>query len=845
MASKRIKGITIEIGADTKELTKAISEAEKKIGDAAYKLRDINKLLKADPKNVELLTQKQEALNEALKGTREKLRQEQEALEQLGRQDQTDDVKEKQKALQREIIETKQSLEQLEDEYRDFGSVAKQQSIEAGEAMKAAGEKVQAAGQAISGVGRTMTTYVTTPIVAGFTASAKAAIDWESAFTGVKKTVDGTDEEYERLADAIKEMSSEMMASKEEIAGVMEVAGQLGVTGVDNLIAFTKTAVMLGDTTNLSADTAATSFARILNITGDGYDKVSNMGSAVVDLGNNMATSESEIVEMANRLASAGKISGLTTQEILALSAAMSSVGIQAEAGGTAMAQTMKGIQDTVSKATAADATQGQIDALETLASVAGKTAEEFAQSWQTKPMQTIQDFINGLSNLKESGGDTFAILDELGMSGIRQSNMLQSLALASDQLSKATNISNTAWSENTALSDEAAKRYDTMEAKLFQLKESLSTLAGEVGDRLLPYIEKAVGYIDQLIEKFKGLSDEQIDTAVKIAALVAVIGPALMIIGGIITGIGKLIFAFGQIKIAIATIGGWISTLVGWISAAAGAVTSALTHVATIMGTTAGALLGAIGLVVAAIVVWIKNWDAIKEAAGLFCERTAEHFQELKESLSQTFADVQEAAGLLKERTAEHWEELKAKASEIWGGIKTTISEKVENAVASVKEFFEGLGDFFGGLVEKAKKWGSDLIGGIKSGIESGISGVKNAANKVGTAIHERLHFSEPDVGPLSDFNSWMPDMMKQMAQQINAGIPGVTSAMQNVAGSMRGEFAPDYSGQLASINNGIGQLAAAGGGNITVPVYIGQQKFAQAVVDAGRLNTYRNGGR
>jgi len=853
MASKRIKGITIQIGADTTELTKAISEAEKKIGDAAYKMRDINKLLKADPKNVELLTQKQKALTEAIEGTREKLKKEQEALEQLKSGPQTDEVIHKQEALSREIVETEQKLESLEREYKEFGSVAQQQSKIAAQEMQNAGQKIQEVGQGISSVGRGMTQYVTAPIVAGFTASTKAAIDWESAFTGVKKTVDGTDEEYEQLADAIKEMSTEMAASKTEIAGVMEAAGQLGVTGVDNLIAFTKTAVMLGDTTNISAQDAAISFARILNITGDGYNKVSNMGSAVVALGNNMATSESEIVAMTTRLASAGKIAGLTTQELLALSAAMTSVGIEPEAGATAMVQTFKGIQAAISGA--AEGNEKMIEKLQQLAQISGMTAEEFTSAWKTKPMEVITNFVKGLEKLKDTGGDTFGVLDELGMSGVRQSNMIQALALATEQLTNATGIANKGWSENTALSEEAEKRYATMAAKLTQLKESLSNLAITVGERLMPYLEKLIGYVDELITKFEGLSDEQVDAAIKIAGFAAAVGPVLLVIGGITTAIGKFVWALGTIKGAFAA---------GGVFAGAGE---------TLAGVGAGisGLLGPIAAVAFAVAVWVKNWNEIQEAGQLLVERTKEHLEQIK-------ADWIAVTDAVKEYSTAKWAEIKEKFSLFMEGMKIgsqiawdfikgqfqekidfikglvdggfgfieeTIRTRIENARSEIETKLNLIKTIFEGIVEGAKLWGEHLIQNFIDGIKSKTGLISTVMSGVGQTIASYIHFSEPDVGPLSNFNSWMPDMMKQMAQQINAGIPGVESAMQNVAGSMRGEMAPDYSGQLASINNGIGQLAAAGGGTITVPVYIGQQKFAQAVVDANRINNYRNGGR
>lgn len=856
MASKRIAGITIEIGADTQKLTDAIRKFEKQINTSKNALKDVNKLLKGDPKNTDLLTQKQKLLTESIDGTKKKLEEEKKALEQLKAGPQTDETIRQQENLTREIADTEQQLKSLESEYKQFGSVSQQQAKVAAEAMKETGKKIQDAGQGIKDVGSAMTRNVTVPVATGFAASAKAAIDWETAFTGVKKTVDASEQEYEQLADSIKDMSTKMASSKSEIAGVMEVAGQLGVTGVSNLEAFTKTAVMLGDTTNLSAEEAATSFARILNITGDGYDKVSNMGSAVVDLGNNMATSESEIVNMANRLASAGKISGLTTQEILALSAAMSSVGIQAEAGGTAMAQTMKGIQSAISTAAAPDATQKAKDNLALLARVAGHTSEEFVQAWKEKPMQAINDFVVGLSNLKEEGGDTFAVLDELEMSGIRQSNMLQSLALASDQLAKATDISNEAWKDNTALSAEADKRYATMAAKLTQLKESLGNLAITVGERLMPYIEKIIGWIDKLIVKFEGLSDEQIDAGIKIAAFAAAIGPALMAIGNLVIFVGKFVTALGSIKAAFAA-GGALSGI-GEAFAGVGAAISGL--------------LVPIGLVAAAIAVWVHNWDAIVEAGQLFVERTKEHLS----AISESWHAVVDALGVY---LSAKWEEIKNNFSMAMEGIKLgfgiawdyitgifsskiefikgvaeggfsyveeTIRTRIENAKAAIQTALDGIKIAFELVGNLARSWGEHLISNFIDGIKSKFSMLTTVVSGMASTIRSYLHFSEPDVGPLADFNSWMPDMMKQMAQQINAGIPGVESAMQNTASAMKeGYESVDYSGQLASINQGIGRLAMAGDTTINIPLQMDGMNLGRAVAKVNLMNNYRSGGR
>ena len=902
MASKRIKGITIEIGADTTKLTDEIKEAEKQIGDASYKLRDINKLLKVDPQNVELLTQKQKALMDAIDGTKDKLTQEKQALEQLKNSKQTDEVIAKQEALTREIIETEQKLESLEQEYKEFGSVAKQQAIAAGEAMQETGQKIQGTGRTIANAGRTMTTYVTGPIVAAGTAAVKYASDFDSAMSKVQAISGANAEEMERLEAKAREMGSQTKFSAEESAEALSYMAMAGwktdqmLNGLEGIMHLAAAAGEdLATTSDIVTD-ALTAFG----LTAEDSARFADILAAAATNSNTNVSMMGESFKYA--AAPAGTL-GYTAEDVALALGLMANNGIKADMAGTSL----RNLFNRMVKPT--KESQAAIDQL----GIALYDSEGKMYSFREVMLQ-IRD---GLKNIKvpaDEAQEMFAALDdqlEAGtitqkeydsqledltrnvfgaeaaekaraaamLGGTRAMSGLLAIANASDEefdaLANSIDTSSNSFAKladgsvvplNEALASgqEILEEYsgqaeamaaimeDNLGGDITKLKSDLQELAISFGKLMIPEIREMVQELKELIDKVNAMDDEQKQAIIDIAKVVAVLGPLLMVIGNLIIFIGAMVSAIGKIKVAIAgapaalaAIKAGLASVGAAISTAAGAATSALTTVATVLGTTAGVLLGAIGAVVAAIIVWIKNWDEIKEAAGLFCERTAEHFQELKASLSQTFADVQEAAGLLKERTGEHWEELKAKTSEIWGDIKSTVSEKVEEATAKVKEVFEDLGEFFGGLVEKARTWGSDLIGGIKDGINSGIDGVKQAATNVGNAISARLHFSEPDIGPLSDFNTWMPDMMNQMAQQINAGSPGVASAMQHVAGTMAGAISPDYSGQLASINNGIGQLAAAGGGNITVPVYIGQQKFAQAVVDANRINNYKSGGR
>lgn len=316
----------------------------------------------------------------------------------------------------------------------------------------------------------------------GFDECVQASMDFESAITGVAKTTDLTDEELADMSDAIKAMSTEIPASTTEIAAVAEAAGQLGIQK-DALLDFTRVMTMLGTATNMTAEDAATALARFANITGMSADNYDRLGAVIVDLGNNFATTESEITQMGTRLASGGKLAGLTEPQIMALAAAMSSVGIEAEAGGTAMTQTLNAIEKAVAT--------GE-DSLQNFADVTGMSADSFAEMWNTDALGALTAFIRGLGNLDEQGESAVLVLEDLGLTGIRQSNMLKSLALAADQMDSAVQTANTAWDENIALTNEANKRYATTQSKLDMMQNAYNNLKVAVGDAFTPALRDA-----------------------------------------------------------------------------------------------------------------------------------------------------------------------------------------------------------------------------------------------------------------------------------------------------------------------------------------------------------------
>lgn len=764
-----------------------------------------------------------------------------------------------------------------------------------GSKMKSVGDGISNVGSKIASFGSSMTKNVTTPIVGAFTLSAKSAIDWESAFTGVMKTVDETaTTSYEDLSAAIMQMATETASSKEDIAGVAEAAGQLGVSA-DDIENFTRTMVMLGDTTDLSADEAATALARFTNITGTGNANVDRLGSTIVALGNNFATTESEITEMATRLASAGTIVGLSETDILALAAAMSSVGIQAEAGGTAMTQTLTSINTAV-----ADFKDGTTEDLEFIASVAGVSAQSFADTWNTNPVAALQLFIQGLANVKEEGGNVSATLGKLGMKGVRQSNMLQSLALASEMLGQAVDTSSQAYEENTALVAEAEKRYQTMDAKLKQTKEQVGNLAVSFGEILLPYISQGLTIIQGLADKFMSLDQSEQEQIIKMAALAAAIGPILLGGGKLIVGIGNLISA-----------GGTIATFMG------GTLIPALTTAGTfITGTMVPALasfaagfaplvvaaapwIAAGAAIVAAGVLIYKNWDEIKEKAGELGDWIGEKWDGIKTKVSETWnglkADASSAwdsiktsvsskADEIKSNVSNDWAQIKSGTAEAWNSVKTsaatstasmlsnvsttwssmkssftsgfntlkssastglshvattfstkwstiksnmsstwsnissnaqtalsnlnsTISSKATTIGTSIKNGLSSGVNYVKNLPSNFFNWGSEMISNLANGIKNKVSQVGSAVKSVADAISSYLHFSEPDVGPLSDANSWMPDFMDQMAAGIEAGRSKIQQAMNSVATDI-----------AAPLNSNISNTTLNYGGNSVV---------------------------
>ena len=541
----------IELGLDVSKFNPTLNGAKNAVKYFQSNVKALDSSLKNNGKNTDLLQAKYKTLGQAIEAQKSVLDQMKKSFDAL--EPGTAKFDKAAAEIERENAKLAAMEGQLRSVQQALIAVGKENSFanrinKFGDGLIKSGDKIKTFGDNVSSLGGKLTTGLTLPLVASVGMVTKAAVDYESAFAGVKKTVDETATvSYKNLSDGIRQMAKELPASAVEIANVAEVAGQLGIKAED-ILTFSRTMIDMGESTNLSAEEAATAIAKIANILGLTSDEYGRFGASVVDLGNNFATTERDIVEMTNRLAAGGKLAGLTAPDILGLATAMSSVGIEAEAGGTAMTQTLTAIGNAVSLTG-----KGAADDLNLIAKTAGMTSEEFQQAWKEKPVVALQSFIRGLKDAQEKGVNMNAILAQLGMTGIRQSNMLKSLALASDKMGDAVDRSNKAWKENTALTNEANKRYETTESQLKMFKNQITDLAIEFGGPLLKALREgltaAKPWIDTLAKmakQFSSMSEEQQRNVLKWGALTVGAGPALSILGKGFGIIGNLTKALG-----------------------------------------------------------------------------------------------------------------------------------------------------------------------------------------------------------------------------------------------------------------------------------------------------------
>lgn len=563
--------------------------------------------------------------------------------------------------LETQLLETKRANEEFTQSLKD-----KEKYLGIGK------EAIQHYGDKLKSVGDSMSKYVTLPLMAGAGLAIKAASDWESSFADVRKTVDGTDDELAAIEEGLRSMSAVMPTSANELAEIAANAGQLGIE-TPAVLNFTETMAKLAETTDMTADSASTAFAQFANVMGTTSDEYERIGSVIVELGNNMATTESEIMEMSQRMAAQSKIIGLNEQQVMALAATLASVGVNAEAGGSAMTRVFQKLDTSV---------KGSTEELDGFAKIAGQTAEEFSETWSKDPQKAITAFMDGLGQIQEGGGDTAGILKDLGITSVNEIGALQSLALASDLLGESFLMAGEAYEdglgENSALNKEAMVRFETFESKMEILRNKLNDVMIDFGGPLVDAVSAGIEALEPFLNMIADLADRfaNADPAMQqmiltIVGIVAALGPLLSILGTLMTTM-TFIFSWPGI-IIIGLIALVAAVIVYWdeITAKFQSAWEEWVAIFTAIGEFFGAIWSTIYSTVSGwvgnIVAWIsEKWNAITN-----------YTSDLAQNIKRWFTNIYDSA------------------KRIWTNITDWIGSKIETAKEKVKGAIEAIKGF------------------------------------------------------------------------------------------------------------------------------------------------------
>ena len=448
--------------------------------------------------------------------------------------------------LEATISGVSQQLEELERTQSNTKGVKGVR--ESTSAYQGLASQLEDTGKGIKEVGENIDTitkpiqYASTALAAGGVASAKFAIDFEDSFAGVKKTVDATPEQLAKIKQGIIDLSTTGIDGRgaipqttTELNELAAAGGQLGISQ-ENIIDFTEVMAQMGTATNLVGEEGAATLARFQNVMGVGQNEIRNIGSAIVDLGNHSATTESEIAAMALRMGKYGSSVRMSAADVLGYSAALSSLGIEAQMGGSAIGRTWLSIETAV-------ASGGE--GLTKFAKYSGKSAEEFKKQWNTDSSGAFNGLLKGL----QSAENLTLALDDLGINNTQDIQAMMALVNGYDLVTESVNRSNTAYKENTALQEEFDRKAETTASQLSVTKNNIVEAARSIGETMLPSIKDASTTVANFAKGLSQMDDEQKRAVVNTGATVIALGALSKVGVGVIKGAGDFVEGLGVIS--------------------------------------------------------------------------------------------------------------------------------------------------------------------------------------------------------------------------------------------------------------------------------------------------------
>lgn len=452
---------------------------------------------------------------------------------------------------------------------RDATDAARRMAREQVKAAKDAERAWNTLGPALSGVGMKLTALATVPIAAAFGGSVKAAMDFETTMASVKKTVGATEVENAKLDKSIRAMALTMPITTTQLGSIAAMAGQMGVKAPD-IAKFTQHVAELGVAVDgISTEDAAKGLAQIGNSAGQGTANIDKMASTLVHLGNSSNSTEGDILEFSKRLIGTGHTIGLTIPQVMALGTSMADVGINAELGSTAMEKVMGNMAKAVAKGGSA---------IKVFADVAKMDITTFSHTFKTKPMEAIEAFMKGLSDVQKSGGNMYDIFSDMGEEGVRLQGVLLRMAGASGGLSSALKVANEGWQTGNKHTAEAQAKFNTLASQLAILWNNVKDVGITFGNAFIPALTDAVKAVKPFVEwlgemakVFAAMPGWVKTGAIALLGLVAAGGPMLLLIGKTIEATREII----ALRTALLTLGGAnVASGIGGLAGALGRLT-------------------------------------------------------------------------------------------------------------------------------------------------------------------------------------------------------------------------------------------------------------------------------
>ena len=863
MAAGRIKGITIEIGGDTTKLQTALKGVNGQIKSTQSQLKDVEKLLKLDPGNTELMAQKHKLLAEAVGETKEKLATLKTAAEQANTALANGEIsKEQYDALQREIIETEADLKKLETQAN--------QSSTALQKISSAGEKMKMVGDSISGAGQKMLP-VTAAVTGLGTAAVTTAANFESSMSQVQATMGITKESMSTLdgqsvntMDALSNLAQEMGASTAFSATeCAEALNYLALAGYD---------------TQEMADTLPT----VLNLAAAGGIDLASASDMVTDAMSALGMKTSEADKMVDQMA---KTASTTNTSVAQLGEGILTIGATAKSvkGGTAELNTALGIlaNNGIKGAEGGTHLRNIILSLQNPTDKAAGSLKQLGVS--------VYDSEGNMRSMNDILGDLNKSMD--GMTSEEKANIISTIFNKTDLSSVNALLANTGntWDElqasiensGGAAGQMADTQLDNLQGQLTLLKSALEGLAISFGQLLMPAIKTIVGWVQKFVDWLNGMDEGTKKVVVTIALLAAALGPVLIIVGKVISAVGTIMTVVPKIAGAIKVVKGAFAALN-----------------TTMLANPIVLIIAAIAALVAAFIYlwnncdgfrqfWINLWENVKQVAVAVWEGLKTFFASAWQAISATasavwggiksffsmiwngiktiFSTVVEVIktiittyfNIYKTIITTVFNAIKTVITTVWNGIKTVITTVVTgiqtflstawntiktvvttvvngiktavstafnamwtgitttigNIVNTIKTGFNTAVNFIKNLAKSAVTWGSDIIEGIVNGIKKCIGKVKDAVSNVASTIKSYLHFSVPDKGPLTDYESWMPDFMGGLADGIEKSRGLVTEQINRLADTMNLKDAiPDMEAGIHATISGNGGNAGEG---------------------------------